>query len=209
MGRRLTFLLLFSLLTVGLSGAAASPRRPERSESTSRSVAAQAVPALILTAPSTPQPSNHSIDIELSIVGASNLAAFEFALEYDRALVQLTGITPRAFLGATAGCNPSASRCVVALGPLEQGSATAVGAYSYGTGPGANGDGVLAVLHFQPTGADGTVVLHMSNALVVDVAAVPTTPATQDATLVLAAPTVTPTPIQPRLLKRYLPVIRR
>jgi hypothetical protein len=209
MGRCLISLLLLSILTIVLSSATASSRGLGQSESTLHSFAAAATPALILTAPSTSQPPNRTIDIELSITGATNIAAFEFDLEYDRTLVQLAGITPHNFLGVTSGCVPSASRCVVALGPLDQGSATSVGGYSYGTGPGANDDGVLAILHFQPTGAEGTVTLHLINPLLVDIAAVPTIPVTQDATLVLAAPIASPTPTEPSMLKRYLPAIRR
>jgi hypothetical protein len=209
MGRRLTFLLLLSMLTVGLSGAAASPRRTLQATGDHSSLASATSPILTLTVPSTPQSPDHIIDVQVSISGGSDLAAFEFDLDYDRTLVQLAGITPHSFLGVTSGCVPSASRCVVALGPQDQGSATGVGSYSYGTGPGANGDGVLAVLHFQPTGAEGTVTLHLINPLLVDIAAVPTIPATQDATLVLAAPTVSPTPTGPHIFKRYLPAIRR
>lgn len=203
MGRRLTFLLLLSILTVALSGAAASARQPLQSP------VSAAQPTLVLIVPSTPQSPDHTIDVQVSIAASSNLAAFEFALEYDHSLVHLAGITPRDFLGTSAGCVPSTARCIVALGPIDQSGRTSVGVYSYGTGPGANGDGVLAVLHLQPTGVQGSALLHIVDALVVDVGAIPLTPVTQDATLVLAAPTASPTPTVPPVFKRYLPAIRR
>jgi hypothetical protein len=209
MGRRLTFLFLLSMLTVGLSGAAASPHQYLQSTLGYSSLASATSPTLVLTVPSTPQSPDHIIDVQVSISGGSNLAAFEFALEYDRSLVHVTGMTPGNFLGTSASCVPNTTRCTVVLGPIDQNGRTSVGAYSYGTGPGATGDGVLAVLHLQPTGATGSALLHIVDALVVDVGATPLTPATQDATLVLAAPTASPTPTEPPVYKRYLPLIRR
>jgi hypothetical protein len=210
---------LLGFLVVSLSGASAGQRPAPASLAS-----AQVAPTLALIGPSTPQPPTGVIDIQVSIAGAVNLAAFEFDLEYDRSLIQVTGIIPQPFLGATASCNPSAARCAVALGPLDRNNTTSVGAYSYGTGSGATGAGVVAILRLQPTGASGTVSLRLSNALIADVAAMPVTPATQDATIVLMAPTPTATP-RPTIIptptrtptatpiaqfKRiYLPVVRR
>ena len=80
--------------------------------------------------------------------------------------------------------------------PLRQIAVTSVGAYSYGTGAGASGNVVVAVLHLRPTGAVGTTELQLANPLLTDVAANPLTPMTQGATLVL------PT-------RQFLPSIRR
>ena len=155
-----------------------------------------ATPTLTLVAPPNPQVVNQTIDVQVRVSGATGLAAFEFDLLYDRSLVQVTGITASTALGATASCNPGATRCAVALGPLDQTSMTSVGTYSYGTGAGASGTLVLAVLHLQPTGAVGTTVLQMVNPLLTDVAANPLTPTTQNATLVLSR-------------KSFLPIIKR
>lgn len=143
-------------------------------------------PTLVLVSPPTPQPATaEAIDVEVVVTGAANLGAFEFDLVYDRSLVRVIGITLRDFPGATGACDPTEDRCAGHLGPVERSNATSVGAYSYGTGPGATGQRLLAVLHLQPTGLSGTTVLEPVNALTTDVSANPVTPATQGATLTL------------------------
>ncbi len=172
---RLIPLILFLALLFGLSRTGVSRT--------------QAVtPTLSLVAPAAPQPANSPIDIQVAISNTTNLGAFELDLVYDRALLQVSGITLTSFLGQMSGCNPSAARCAVALGPLDQSSgATALGAYSYGTGAGPNNDGVLAMIRLTPKGIPGTVALRIANALVTDIAGSPLAPTTQDATLVLSA----------------------
>ncbi|HYN88808.1 MAG TPA: hypothetical protein VER55_09770 [Ardenticatenaceae bacterium] len=150
-------------------------------------------PTLELVAPSGPQPATQPFDVEVWIRGASDLGAFEFDLESDRSRLRLTGLSLREFLGATEGCDPDVARCALALGPSDEGSATSVGAFSFGTGAGATGDGLLALLHFEPTGTSGTFALHLARALLTDTSANVTTPATRDATVVLVAGTPAPT----------------
>ncbi len=183
---RLIPLILFLLLLIGLSRTGVSPTQA-------------ANPKLAFMAPTTPQPSSGTVEVQVVITDSANLAAFEFDLSYDRTLVQVVDFTLRSFLGQGGGCNPSSARCAVALGPLDQSSgATSLGAYSYGTGSGASGNGLLGVIRLKPLLKQGTVNLRLVNALLTDVAANPVTLATQDAAFTVVA--VTPL---------YLPLIVR
>ncbi len=169
---RLIPLMLFLLLLIGLSRTGVS--------------STQAVtPTLGLSAPAGPQPSSGTVEVQVVISDSANLAAFEFDLVYDRTLVQVQDFTLRALLGQGSGCNPSNARCAVALGPLDQISATSLGAYSYGVGGGANGSGVLGTIRFKPLAKKGTVSLRLANALLSDTAGNPVTPSTQDTSFVL------------------------
>jgi RHS repeat-associated protein len=173
------FFALLLLAALGFS----QMRREQRSATT----------LLALVAPSDPQPPTDIIDIELTISDAADLAAFEFDLVYDPNLVTVAGLTLSDFLGQTVDCTPNTERCAGALGPFEQAATTSLGGYSYGTGGGANENGLVATIRLQPTGETGTTLLQLTNALVVDVNGAPTAPMTQDVTLVIADPTVTPT----------------
>ena len=77
MGRRLTFLLLLLMLTVALSGAAASPRQNLQPMLAHSSLASATPPTLGLTVPSTPQSLNHPVDVQVSITAGSNLPSTE------------------------------------------------------------------------------------------------------------------------------------
>ncbi|HEY0603563.1 MAG TPA: hypothetical protein VGD58_11665, partial [Herpetosiphonaceae bacterium] len=125
-----------------------------------------ASPTIQLTAPTTSQLPTVPLDVEVRVTGAINLAGFEFDLGYNAALVQVTGMTLAPFIGTTTSCDATTTRCAIALGPRTSAQGTSVGAYSYGTGVGTTGDGVLAILHLQPAGVSGTTVLHLSNALI-------------------------------------------
>lgn len=175
MSRRCLLLLLPLSLAIMVLGRSAAGMKPVQA----------AVPTLALVAPPDPQPAMGTIEVQVVITGGLSLGAFEFDLEYDRSLVQVTGMTVQEFLGQEAECDAYAGRCAVTLGPLDQDSTTATGAYTYGTGTGATGDGVLAVLQLRPTGEGGTTLLHLANALITDSEANPATPSTEDATLTL------------------------
>lgn len=206
------FVGLFLMLEQSPTGTLAAKRAPQLPASTNPQPAHGTIdegsvieasqvstPTLALMVPSSPQPTSDTIDVPIMISGAENLAGFEVDLLYNRSLVTVAGMTLNNFLGQTSNCEPNSARCAVALGPLEQTYATSVGAYSYGTGNGADGSGTLAVLHLQPTGTSGTTTLRLVAALVADVEGNPTTPATEEATLVLGEP----------LHTLFLPAIQR
>ena len=73
----------------------------------------------------------------------------------------------------------------VLLGPALGTGRVRFGAATFGGAAGASGEGVVAVLHLQPTGAVGTTTLMIENAVLADVHAAPTVPETEGATLIL------------------------
>lgn len=143
---------------------------------------------LILNVPAGPVPPDTPIDVQLTITDTANLGSFEFDLVYDPFLLTLIGMELSPFLGQTTNCNPNANRCAVQLGPLDQDTAVSLGAYSYGTGFGPDGDGLLATLHFSPTGQTGVTGLYLTNALLTDIEGMAVTPTVVDATLEIVQP---------------------
>lgn len=143
---------------------------------------------LSLVVPSDPQSPTEPIEVELLIEAASNLGAFEFDLSYDHELAEVTGITLHELMGDTSDvCDSEMTRCAMALGPLDEDEVTGLGAYSYGTGAGLSGEGTLAVIHLQPTGQEGTLVLTLENGLLSDVdAAAPEAVPIVEETIILA-----------------------
>lgn len=188
-------LLVYARPTLALSASPGEETKATHPADTAvRSLWAQTVPTptLSLVAPTDPQPITTTIDVDVVIANATDLAAFEFDLVYDRSLLQVTGMTLSNLLGdASAGCDPASTRCVIQLGPLEQPGGTAVGAFTYGAGPGFTGDGVLATIHFQPTGLPGSTAVTINGALLADTTAGISLPQTQDATISLIK--ITPT----------------
>jgi hypothetical protein len=72
------------------------------------------------------------------------------------------------------------------LGPVAQGTGVvSLGGYAFGAAAPPSGDALLAVIHLQPTGQPGTLNLELSQALVTDAAATPSTPGTQGTTIQL------------------------
>ncbi|NJN17817.1 MAG: hypothetical protein HC822_16855 [Oscillochloris sp.] len=147
---------------------------------------AAATPTISLLTPAEPQPADALVDVPIQISQVENLGAWEFDLSYDPALVEVVGMTIEPFFGAEFDCTAATQRCVISLGPLREATGNAsVGAISYGTVPGASGEGVIAILHLRPTGRSGTTGIALSNALITDAAATAQTPAVQPASLTL------------------------
>lgn len=74
----------------------------------------------------------------------------------------------------------SVARCGVGLGPITAGNNATVGVYTYGTGDGPSGDGIIAVLEFQPSGIEGRMPLHINYAILTDIHGNPIASQTQD-----------------------------
>lgn len=170
-----TALLLIAVLALALVALGVEPT-------------AASAPTLHLVAPAGPHSTLVPVDIQLHIAQAANLGAWEFDLQYDPALVTIAGITLGAFFAPVDRCEPSMGRCAISLGPIDDGQIFSAGAVSHGQGVGASGDGVIATLHVQPTGAPGLATLHFADALLTDVAANPISPATADTVLEFVAP---------------------
>lgn len=190
-------LLVFSLLAGDLT-----PLPPTAKGWASSLAAAATAPVLSLTVPAAPQPVHTAFEVQVRVSGGANLGGFEFDLNYDPALMAVTAITPTALLGGGAGCDPTAGRCVGALGPQATPGGVALGVFSFGAGAAGAGDGVLATLRVQPTGRSGVTALRMTNALLVGADASVTTPLVQDVALELAAPTPSPRTL-------YMPFVTR
>jgi hypothetical protein len=160
-------------------------------------------PTLQLITPPEAQSALLPLDLPVQISQAANLGAWEFDLQYDPALLTITGITVGDFFARSADCDPAAGRCAILLGPIaEDEGLFSAGAVSYGQGSGANGDGLLATLHLQPNGIGGVTQLRFTAALLTDPSATSAiTPATVDASLELVAPSFN--------TQVYLPVVSR
>lgn len=174
--RRLLSRLLIIVLLGGL-GLTASSAAPLTA----------ATPVITLVAPANPQPATGTIDVEIRVVQASKLGAWELDIAFDPALVAIGDLILDPAFGATeAACRPDNQRCAIALGPIVDGSTGSIGAVSYGKGDGLTGEATLAVLRLIPTGAAGTVALQPGNALITSVDATPMTPAAEGAMFTLA-----------------------
>jgi hypothetical protein len=150
-------------------------------------------PILALVPRSNPSPSRGPIIVELHITGAANVGAFEAVLVFDPAFVQVTDMAVQPFLGVTAGCDPGTERCAMPLGPTDTVDGLRIAVATYGAGAGTNGDGVLASLYLQPTGALGTTALGFQDAILGDVYGKAIIPVTQDGTLEIQSVVYLPT----------------
>jgi len=83
--------------------------------------------------------------VDVIVQDVSDLAAFQFDVIYNPAVVQVSDVTLGWFLG-------SSGRTATALGPQIDNTAGRVtfGGISYGAAPGAEGSGTLATLTFTP-----------------------------------------------------------
>jgi len=127
--------------------------------------------------------------IEVMIEGARDLGAFQFKLAYDPSIVGVEKTALGDFLGST-------GRSVVPLGPqVDKEAGTVVfGAISFGTGPGPDGRGTLAVVTLMARGEGGTV-LDLRDVQVLDIGGSPQPVTVEGARLTVrggAAPAQTP-----------------
>ena len=127
--------------------------------------------------------------IEVMIEGAKDLGAFQFELAYDPSIVGVEKTALGDFLGST-------GRSVVPLGPQvdEEAGRVVFGAISFGTGPGPDGRGTLAVVTLMARGEGGTV-LDLRDVQVLDTGGSPQPVMAEGARLTVrggAAPAQTP-----------------
>jgi hypothetical protein len=122
--------------------------------------------------------------VAVVISDATDLAGFEFDLEFDKTLLEVSAIELTSALGdSNAGCDPALVRCARPLGPLSQLTGSSVGAYSFGVGAGLTGQATVATIYFQPVGASGTTAVNVRNAYTADSAGGLVVPTTQGITL--------------------------
>ena len=167
-------LLLFTLVTAALALLISSLRA---------SLSTTAIITLLV--PDEPASAGELVEVDFWISGADDVGAFEIKLAYDRSLVEIVSVVDGDFLGPTEGCDPGAERCASYLSVLNEDGLTSVGAFTYGSGPGSSGDGLLATLQLMPTGTPGDVTLHFQEVILLDVEAGDLVVSSQDATLTI------------------------
>lgn len=110
--------------------------------------------------------------ITVMIQDASNLGGFEFGMTYNSNVVTATAVQLGPFLGNT-------GRSVGELGPVIGAADVSYAAYSFGTSPGPNGDGALAIITMRALGV-GTSPLHLRNVTVMTTDGVTVPTSTED-----------------------------
>lgn len=163
--------LLAVLTILGLTLLAGSPGSSRAATSLLRLAVAQQNP-------------DGSIQVHVIAQEAADLAAWEFDLTYDLALLQVVDLQTGPAFQPEEACSPGA-RCAIILGPRPTPGGSGLGMVTYGDGPGLNGEGVLAVLTLQSLVPEGTVRLGLANALVANTQGQAMTPLTKGVTVEL------------------------
>ncbi len=133
------------------------------------------------TASSYSATSGEQLVVDLVVNDAQELGGWEVVLTYDPTFLGLVDMTPGGFLSST-------GRTVAPLGPMElaRPEEWMLGSYSYGSGSGASGQGILAQLRFDVLAAGQTnlalseAVLARTSGIVVEEQAVITSGAAID-----------------------------
>lgn len=142
---------------------------PVTSPSIPPSPTACAYPTNMTVVPATPQVAlNTQAQIDITVTSVQNLGAYEFTLLYNPALVQVTTVVNGSFLGST-------GRTATPVGPVIDNTLGKVtfGAFTFGTQPGPDGNGILATVTLNAI-AVGTTDLTLLNTLLTDINAVNT-----------------------------------
>lgn len=105
-------------------------------------------------------PTAGGADVEVLISGVTDLAAYQFSVNFDPALVQIDGVSTGAFLG-------QAGTTFADNGTIGDGTVAYVFNALIGAGPGASGSGTLLSIHFD-TVAAGISALRFSDVLFLD-----------------------------------------
>ena len=132
-------------------------------------------------------------DVEIWIDDAVDLGSFEFEMSYDSAVVHVQSAQMGALMVIP-------GRTTIPLGPnIDNIAGTLLyGAFTFGSGAGPSGSGVLAVVTLQAVG-EGTSPLHLYDVTVTDTAGQaadvdPEDGSVQVGTVSTETPTITPTP---------------
>jgi len=126
--------------------------------------------------------------VTVRIQDAQDLGAFQFNLGFDPAIVQVDGVALSPFLGST-------GRNTATVGPeIDNGTGLLrYGAFSYGSQPGPDGDGALAIITMTAQ-ALGTTILDLDNVHLSDAAGNAQTATLEDGTVTVVTQPATPTP---------------
>ena len=87
--------------------------------------------------------------VNVMIRGALDLGDYEFKMDFDPDVVEVTNVEDGGFLGST-------GRTVIPVGPDIGNGTLTFGAVSLGDQPGPNGEGILATITFNAVGLGGS-----------------------------------------------------
>lgn len=145
-----------------------------------------AAPLLRLVAPDGAASVAGELIVEVHAAEVVNLGSWEATLGYDHSLLALVQVESAPAFGLPQpACVAQQTRCAVLLEPRPILGGVSVGAISLGAAPGLYGDGLIARLHFQPTGQPGVTALTLNDALVTDISGQALAPQTEGAQISL------------------------
>lgn len=123
---------------------------------------AWAVPTLTFSTPATPAAVGSTVSVDVRISGISDLAGYQFGVNFDNTLLHLNGVTAGSFLSGGDTSAFGSNDVDPADGTLDAVFDALIGAQA-----GASGDGVLATLSFD-TLAAGSAALSFLNVTFID-----------------------------------------
>ena len=111
---------------------------------------AQAAPVLSTVITNGPIIAGHAVGVDINIAGITDLAAWQFSLNFNPAVLQVTGGTEGPFL-------QQAGSTFFDPGSFDNGAGTISFAFDslFGSGPGASGSGTLAHYDFNAVTTGG------------------------------------------------------
>lgn len=108
------------------------------------SLSAAADPVLSTSATPVPAVKGHSVDLDVRIADISDLYAYQFSFNFNPAVLQVSGVSEGAFLGAGGSTFFDGGTIDNTLGSISFSFNTLIGA-----GPGVSGSGSLAHISFN------------------------------------------------------------
>ena len=153
---------------------------------------AMAVPVISIVATPDPAVVGMPVDIDVQVMGAVDLYAWQFSLSFNPGVMQATAVTEGPFLATGGATFFDGGTIDNVLGTISFSFDTLLG-----PGPGVNGNGVLEHINFNVT-HNGSSALNFSDVLLLDSALIDSGAQWQNLTLVS---TVVPEPgVMPLLL---------
>jgi len=163
------------------------PTATPTSTATATPTPAGGAPKVLVDPPAQSQLVGATFTFNVAVGNIADLAAYEFTLSWDPAVLDFVDVANGSFLAST-------GRSVFCPSPVVGVNTVRFGCVTLGTPPGASGSGVLSVLTLSGRGA-GTTALHLFNVGLSDPLGSPVSAVVEDGVVaVTTAPTPTPTP---------------
>lgn len=119
-------------------------------------------PVLSISATPNPVVQGSTVSVDVLISGISDLYGYQFSLSFDPTILQASGVSEGSFLSSGGNTFGGTGTINNSLGSIEMVFNTLIGPV-----PGVSGNGTLAQISFNVTGA-GSSALNFSNAIFVD-----------------------------------------